>query len=102
MEIALNARLMTAFCQMLSNYVKGGLTLKVQKEEKQQEEKQQDAYYPKVEFGYWIYRYDDIFPDTFTQECSVCNEKESMTIRNDNFCPNCGASMDDSHAPDDE
>ena len=96
MGIALNARLMTAFCQMLSNYVKGGLTLKVQKEENQP-----DAYYAKVEIGYWIYHYDDVFPDTCTQECSVCHEKESQTIRNDNFCPNCGASMTECDPSDD-
>lgn len=46
-----------------------------------------------VKHGYWIYHSDDLFPAESTQECSVCHEKEYTTLRNDHFCPNCGAIM---------
>ena len=47
-----------------------------------------------VVHGHWIKHFDDLFPVESTQECSVCHEHESITILNDNFCPNCGAKMD--------
>ena len=43
--------------------------------------------------GHWIMHIDDLFPTESTQECSVCHEHESITLVNDNFCPNCGAKM---------
>ena len=46
-----------------------------------------------VKHGYWIYHSDNLFPAESTQECSVCHEKEYATLRNENFCPNCGAIM---------
>ena len=49
-----------------------------------------------VVHGHWIKHFDDLFPVESTQECSVCHEEEYMTILNDNFCPNCGAKMDNS------
>lgn len=45
--------------------------------------------------GKWIYHYDDLFPMESTQECSVCHEEEYITLCNDNYCPNCGAKMED-------
>ena len=47
-----------------------------------------------VVHGYWIRHYDDIFPAESTQECSVCHEHEDMLLCNENYCPNCGARMD--------
>ena len=43
--------------------------------------------------GYWIYHTDDLFPAESTQECFMCHEHESITLYNENFCPNCGAKM---------
>ena len=48
---------------------------------------------PELEKGKWIFHIDDLFPEESTQECSVCHEEESIKIQNDNFCPNCGATM---------
>ncbi|MGN1058693.1 MAG: hypothetical protein ACI4Q7_05015 [Candidatus Avelusimicrobium sp.] len=47
-----------------------------------------------VVHGRWIYHNDDLFPIESMQECSRCHEKEFMTLRNENFCTNCGAKMD--------
>lgn len=47
-----------------------------------------------VVHGYWIRHYDDLFPAESTQECSVCHEHEDMLLCNENYCPNCGARMD--------
>ena len=44
--------------------------------------------------GRWINHHDDLFPAESTQECSVCNEYEFITLCNDNYCPNCGAKME--------
>lgn len=43
--------------------------------------------------GEWIMHIYDLFPEESTQECSNCHEHETIKIRNDNFCPNCGAKM---------
>lgn len=49
-----------------------------------------------VRHGHWITQYDDLFPMESTIECSICGEKEwMMTIINQNYCPNCGARMDE-------
>ena len=47
-----------------------------------------------VVHGHWIYHVDDLFPTDSTQECSVCHEEEYMTLRHENYCPNCGTKMD--------
>lgn len=46
-----------------------------------------------VVYGWWISRYDEIFPADSSMECSVCGEEESFYLSNDNYCPNCGAIM---------
>ena len=43
--------------------------------------------------GEWIRHIDDLFPEESTEECSVCHEEQRITGNDDNFCPNCGASM---------
>ena len=49
-----------------------------------------------VRHGHWITQFDDLFPMESTIECSACGEKEwMMTIINHNYCPNCGAKMDE-------
>ena len=49
-----------------------------------------------VRHGHWINNFDDLFPMESTVECSICGEKEwMMTIINHNYCPNCGAKMDE-------
>ena len=47
-----------------------------------------------VRHGHWIYHPDDLFPNDSTQECSYCHAEESLTLYNENYCPNCGAKMD--------
>lgn len=47
-----------------------------------------------VVHGRWIYHVNDLFPAESTQECSVCHEEEYITLRHENFCPNCDAKMD--------
>ena len=47
-----------------------------------------------VRHGVWIYHPDDLFPGDSTQECSHCHEEEYVNLRNENYCPNCGAKMD--------
>ena len=48
-----------------------------------------------VRHGHWIYHPDDLFPNDSTQECSYCHAEESLTLYNENYCPNCGAKMDE-------
>ena len=48
-----------------------------------------------VRHGRWINHYDDLFPEESTQECSVCHAEQMGTMLNDNYCPNCGAKMDE-------
>lgn len=48
-----------------------------------------------VVHGRWIYHLDDLFPNDSTQECSYCHAEESLTLYNENYCPNCGAKMDE-------
>ena len=43
--------------------------------------------------GEWIKHVDDLFPEESTEECSVCHEEQRITGNDDNYCPNCGASM---------
>ena len=45
--------------------------------------------------GHWINHFDDLFPEESTQECSVCHAEQMGTMLNDNYCPNCGARMDE-------
>ena len=51
--------------------------------------------YAPVRHGHWIYHPDDLFPNDSTQECSYCHAEESLTLYNENYCPNCGARMDE-------
>lgn len=46
-----------------------------------------------VVHAHWIYHPDDLFPAESKQECSYCHVEETMYIRNEKFCPNCGAKM---------
>ena len=48
-----------------------------------------------VRHAHWIYHPDDLFPSDSTQECSYCHAEEYLTLDNDNYCPNCGAKMDE-------
>lgn len=48
-----------------------------------------------VRHGHWIYHPDNLFPHESTQECSLCHEEELITLHNENYCPNCGAKMDE-------
>ena len=48
-----------------------------------------------VRHGHWINHYDDLFPMESTQECSVCHAEQMLTMLDDNYCPNCGAKMDE-------
>lgn len=48
-----------------------------------------------VRHGHWIYHIDNLFPSDSTQECSYCHEEESLTLYNENYCPNCGTKMDE-------
>jgi NADH pyrophosphatase NudC (nudix superfamily) len=47
-----------------------------------------------VKHGHWIIHFDDLFPEDSSVECSVCHEYEGI-MANDNYCPNCGAKMDE-------
>ena len=49
----------------------------------------------KIEHGYWINHTSELFPADGTVECSVCHEHESVLLAHDNYCPNCGAKMDE-------
>ena len=57
--------------------------------------KTQAADVTQVRHGHWIYHPDDLFPNDSTQECSYCHAEESLTLYNENYCPNCGARMDE-------
>ena len=48
-----------------------------------------------VRHAHWIYHRDNLFPNDSTQECSYCHEEESLTLHNDNYCPNCGSKMNE-------
>lgn len=47
-----------------------------------------------IRHGHWINHFDDLFPEDSSVECSVCHEYEGI-MANDNYCPNCGARMDE-------
>ena len=47
-----------------------------------------------IKHGHWINHFDDLFPEDSSVECSVCHEYEGI-MANDNYCPNCGAKMDE-------
>ena len=44
--------------------------------------------------AHWINHFDDLYPVESTAECSNCHE-EQMTLLDNNYCPNCGAKMDE-------
>ena len=50
--------------------------------------------YEPMRHGHWINHFDDLFPEDSSVECSVCHEYEGI-MANDNYCPNCGAKMDE-------
>ena len=45
--------------------------------------------------GHWINHYDDLFPECSTIECSLCHEHYYELCIYENYCPNCGAKMDE-------
>ena len=45
--------------------------------------------------GHWISHDYDFAPAESTQECSVCHEEQPIYMVDDNYCPNCGAKMDE-------
>ena len=53
-----------------------------------------------VVHAHWIYHMDDLFPAESTQECSHCHIEVSATIEAENYCPSCGAQMDEEFASD--
>jgi NADH pyrophosphatase NudC (nudix superfamily) len=55
---------------------------------------EQDEEWTRVRHGHWINHIDDLFPEDSSVECSVCHEYEGI-MANDNYCPNCGARMDE-------
>lgn len=48
-----------------------------------------------VKHGRWINHFDDIWPEESTMECSLCHKEQGMGMLDTNFCPNCGAKMDE-------
>ena len=48
-----------------------------------------------VKHGRWTIHFDDIWPEESTMECSFCHEEQGMGMLDTNFCPNCGAKMDE-------
>ena len=44
--------------------------------------------------GKWIYHVDDLFPAESTIECSICHHEQPLII-DDEYCPHCGARMED-------
>lgn len=47
---------------------------------------------PVEKVGHWIMHIDDLFPAESTMECNKCHEHQPITI-DDNYCPSCGAKM---------
>ena len=47
-----------------------------------------------VRHGKWIMHVSDLFPADSTRECDQCHEEQPLTC-DDNFCPHCGAKMED-------
>lgn len=48
-----------------------------------------------VRHGHWIDHYDNIWPEESTWECSLCHEEQGRGMLDTNYCPNCGAKMDE-------
>lgn len=48
-----------------------------------------------VRHGHWIIHVDELSPADSTQECSACHGEEWLGIKHENYCPNCGAKMDE-------
>ena len=48
-----------------------------------------------VRHGRWIYQMDDLYPEESTMKCSVCGDFIFIRGESDNYCPNCGAKMDE-------
>ncbi len=47
-----------------------------------------------IRHGYWILHDYDFAPAESTQECSVCHKEQPIYMVDDNYCPHCGAKMD--------
>lgn len=45
--------------------------------------------------GKWIMHLDDLFPSESSQECSICHALQPISIADDNYCPHCGARMEE-------
>jgi len=54
----------------------------------------QKADVAEVKHGRWIIHIDDLFPVESTMECNLCHEEQPLGC-DDNYCPNCGARMDE-------
>jgi len=48
-----------------------------------------------VKHGHWISHDYDFAPAESTQECSVCHEEQPIYMVDNNYCPHCGAKMDE-------
>ena len=48
-----------------------------------------------VRHGHWISHDYDFAPAESTQECSVCHKEQPIYMVDNNYCPFCGAKMDE-------
>ena len=48
-----------------------------------------------VRHGHWISHDYDFAPAESTQECSVCHKEQPIYMVDNNYCPHCGAKMDE-------
>ena len=58
--------------------------------------KQLPSAQPERKAGKWIKHISDIYPADSTMECNVCHAEQTL-LCDDNYCPNCGAKMEDDH-----
>lgn len=56
--------------------------------------------YEAVKHGRWIKHWDDIWPEESTLECSLCHEEQGIGMLDTNYCPYCGAKMDEKRSED--
>lgn len=44
--------------------------------------------------GKWIMHISEIYPADSTMECNICHAEQTLWC-DENYCPNCGAKMDE-------